>query len=324
MLLPSLLYAQGSDSTEGPRIMPIMSEQPVVFDRSSIQADLDALEQPVISPREVIVAKDHIDTRFNNQEARKLTIPEVEIDDVKRHISRLLRKGGDGRLRTDGNSMTISGLLVEEISADPFDTEVRVEQVSDGVNLWMTMERDSVALTSADASSEFKALEGFLTYQGKDLYREHIEEEVKREEKALGDLQNQYDRLVRDNEKLHKRITDNNIRIEDANREIESLREQRGYSTERAHGFKDDLLRAQDSEEKKSLKKALRDAEREISKIDKDRNKLYDRLVGYQKEIQENEQLISQNLIEQKEMLIAIKKQELLSEAYKKKMEEVK
>ncbi|MEJ2005018.1 MAG: hypothetical protein P8X57_08675, partial [Cyclobacteriaceae bacterium] len=201
ILLP--LYAQESDSSAAPRSKPIMSEQPVIFDRSSIAGELEALQQPVIPAGEVVVEKDRIETRFNDHEARKLFIPEVEIDDVKRYWTRILRKNGESKVRTDGNRMTVSGLLLEDISATPFEAEVQYEQLPEGVNVWIALEQDSVALTSRDEPSLFSALEGFLLNEGKVIYRDFINEEISAEEKVLQDMERDYDRLIRDNERFH-------------------------------------------------------------------------------------------------------------------------
>ncbi|MCA6078141.1 hypothetical protein [Fulvivirga sedimenti] len=323
-LLSFTLYAQKSDSVDGPKIVPILSEQPVIYDRAQIQDQLDAMEQPVLAVGAVEVQQDYISTRFDRHEARKLIIPEVGLDQVRKYWSRSLKKSGDGKLRTDGNRLTIDQVVIESVAADPFDVEVQIEETPDLVNLWMALERDSVALSSNDEPQLFTALESYLRNEGLEIYRSKVQDEIDREEKVLRDLNNDLESLIKDNEKMHKKITDNNLKIEDNNRKLETNKIERRNSVERISERKDILLNARTSEEEKDAKKALKTAEKEGKQLDKDRNKMYDQLVDYQKEIQENEQLISQNLNDQRDMLLSIKKQELLVEAYKTKLASIK
>ncbi len=312
--------AQKSDTVDGPKIMPILSEQPVIYDRGQIADQLDALEQPVLNVGKVEVQQDYISTRFERHESRKLIIPEADIDEVRKYWSRYLKKNGDGKVRTDGNSLSIDGVMIEAVAAEPFDVEIQIEGTPEVVHIWMALERDSVALTSDGDPQLFSALESFMRSEGIEIYRSVVQDEIDREEKVLKDLNNDMESLIKDNEKMHKKITDNNLKIEDNNRKLETNKIERRNAVQRVSERKDILLNARNSEEEKDAKKALRSAEKEGKQLDKDRSKMYDQLVEYQREIQENEQLITENLNDQRDLLLSIRKQELLLEAYKTKL----
>jgi hypothetical protein len=78
------------------------------------------------------------------------------------------------------------------------------------------------------------------------------------------------------------------------------------------------------ADELKNAEKELKKAEKDLKSYMKNEAKLNQNLKKYLDIIRENEQGIIQNLSMQKEKQISIKKQELLLDAYKEKLAQIK
>ncbi len=311
--------AQETASEDG-RIRPIKVDLPIEFPRDSIKAELDELVQPVLPVGEVTVQNDVIKTRFDRHESLKLTIPEAAQDDMKKDWSKYLKKNADGKMKTDGNKVNVQEVELPGISGGAFDAELQFESNPEATFIWLAMERDSAMITSSSPS--FSEAGEELRSRGVAIYQGIVQKEVETEEKVLRKMNSEYDVLVRDSDKMHKKIDDMNARIVNDNNELD-INTQNIADAEDYVDKRRDIVDNASEDQLKDAEKELKKAEKDLQSYIKQEQKLKQNLERYVKTIRENKEGIITNLSMQKDKLMSIKKQELLLDAYKEKLAQI-
>jgi hypothetical protein len=311
------------DSTEI-RKPPVLSDLPIIYDRNLLQKDFEAMEKPVFQAQPIEVAVESVQTRFENHPAIKLKIPEVSMEDVQKSWTRDLKKFGDGKLIREGNIYRIQGVNFEEVSSEVFDVEMQFKEEATHTSLWLAMEMDSAIVTPESHSQLFTSMQEFLQDRGEEAYYEKVENDVNDERKLLDGLEKELNGLVKDNERMHKKISDSNIAINQTNVEIDQNAVEMKISSEEGSRKKAAVSSAYDKETEKEAKKELKKSEKDKKSLQKDREKLFQNIIDYKMVIAQNEQQISQNLTDQKNLLLKIQAQTLRIEGMKDKLDKIK
>ncbi len=302
---------------------PVLSDLPIIYDRNQLSDELAAMKKPILKPSPVVVSTVEMETRLGNAPALQMVIPETSIDNVKRTWQRYLRKEGDGKLQRDGNTLFMEDVMVEEISSEFFNAEMRFDQDSSGTVVKIAMEKDSVIMNPQDDKVFFDAMEDLLVKRGKEAYRDKVEEDLNTERDVLDGMEKELSNLVKDNEKSHKNITDNNIEINQTNMEIDQNEIELRAITQELVQKRSAVSSARDKDSKKAAKKAENSTEKTQKRLQKDREKMFQGIIDSKREIAESEQDISRNLEEQRNLLLKMHQQTLLIEAIKDKMEAI-
>jgi hypothetical protein len=311
------------DSTEL-RKPPVLSDLAIIYDRNLLTDEMNSMEKPVFEALPVQVSVEEISTRFNGHPAIKLSIPEVTLDDLQKSWTKYLRKAGDGKLQKEGNTLVIQDVVFEDASSEMFDVEMQFKQEEDKAVTWLAMEADSTMITPETHAKLFSSMEAFMLEKGKEAYRDKVNADLDQDRKDQDSMQKELNGLVKDSEKLHKKITDNNIAINQMNNEIDQNEIEIKLATEDAMKKKAAISAAYDKDSEKEAKKNHKDAEKDKKKLRKDREKMFQNIVDYKREIAEAEQAIGKNLEDQKNLLLKIHAQTLRIEAMKDKVAKIK
>lgn len=311
------------DSTEI-RKPPVLSDLPIIYDRNQLTRDFEAMEKPVFKAMPVKVTVESIQTRFENHPALKLMIPEVTLDDVQKVWARSLKKAGDGKLLREGNTYRMLGVNFKEVSSEVFDVEMQFKEEGSYISAWLAMEMDSAVISPESHPQMFASMEQYLKERGQEAYYDKVEKDVNEERKLLDGLEKELNGLVKDNEKMHKKISDNNIAINQTNVEIDQNEVEMKLSSDEEVRRKAAVGAAYDKDSEKAAKKEHKKSVRVKKKHRKNREKLFKSIIDSKRVIAENEQQISKNLTEQKNLLLKIQAQTLRIEGMKDKLAQIK
>lgn len=322
MLLVIFPAGAQTDSLEI-RKAPVLSNLPIIFDRGEISQELNAIEQPVFTALPVEVSQVDVTSRAGDQRALQLRIPEVSLDDIDRSWARFIRKEGDGKLERDGNRLFMEDLQIDEVSSKYFNAEFWMDQDSNHAVITMAMMTDSTTINPDTDRDLFNAMEDLLAKRGRETYREKVENDLDEERKKLNDMEKQLNNLVKDSEKSHKRISDNNIAINQANMDIDRNAGELKATGEELGRNRSAVSSARDKESKKEAKKQENQTEKAQKKLQKEREKLFQGIIDAKREIEESEQDIRKNLEDQRQLLLDMHRQTLVIEAMKTKLESI-
>ncbi len=322
LILISLPSLGQTDSTEL-RKPPVLSNLPIIYDRNEVAEQLAAMEKPPLQAMPVTVEMTEADSRFGNQPALRLSVPEVNLENMERSWSRFLRKEGDGKLQREGNSLFMEDIQIEQVSQDHFDAELKFDQDSLGVITDVIISADSVTFNPETDKGIYQAMEDLLIESGKEAYREKVSDDLARERNLLDDMEREMNKLVKDNEKSHKQISDNNIAINQANIEIDQNEIELKNSSQELVRNRSAVSSAADKDARKEAKKTQNRTEKTRKKLQKDREKLFQGIIDAKREIAESEQSIVKNLEDQKDLMIRMHRQTLVIEAMREKLESI-
>jgi hypothetical protein len=226
-------------------------------------------------------------------------------------------------MKSEGNTVRIQEVELPGISGGMFDAELQFESNPEASFIWLAMERDSSMVTPSSDPETFSTASEELRTRGVVIYQEIVQKEVDTEEKVLRKMNSEYDILVRDSDKMHKKIDNMNASIVNDNNELD-INTQNIADAENYVEKRREIVENASADELKNAEKELKKAEKDLKSYIKNEAKLNQNLKKYLDTIRENEQGIIQNLSMQKEKQISIKKQELLLDAYKEKLAQIK
>lgn len=302
----------------------MLSQKSISFDRTALQADINKIEKPVFNPGNIEVIKSAVKTADGNKEALELVIPEVSIDKVRKDWYRTLKKSTKSDVTEKGNSYAAYGSNIKKISNEPIDIEVNFIDKQGAVHVSAILQKDSAVVNPNNYPQIYASAEGYLKRYGLETYKDKVKADIKGEEKTLKDMKKELDKLIKKNEKEHKKISDNRILIDAAEDELKLNDNEREQALVNIQNKRNRVRQVSGKDAVKAAKKDVKTAQKEKKSLEKQRKKTYRGIVSYKSDIERTNQAIDLNLQRQKEQTLVIYKQELKVKALEDKLAMIK
>lgn len=246
-------------------------------------------------------------------------IPEVELNKMQRVWSRKIKNKTKSKVEESGHHFNINNTIISAISDKPVQVESIVKKTDNGV-LIAALYKDS---TTVFGREHKKQVLKFMRPIAVDEYTEVVEEQIEEAELTLKERELELKQLKKMHERMHKQIIDNNADINHAEIVIKDNDLDKERLTELINERKDIMITMPD-------KKTRKDYKRDIKKLEKDREDLYDDntklrkdIFDWKYEIEILEKQIPENEEAQHKKLREIEKQKLIIKALKKKKKDI-
>ncbi len=302
----------------------VLSDKSISFDRTEMQSDIDKIVQPVFTPGKVEVSPGYMKTADGSKEALNLIIPEVAMDLVKKDWYKTIKKSTKSDVNEIGNSYSAYGVSIKNISSEPLDVQLDFSDKQEGVFVAAVFQKDSAVINKDNHPQIYASVESYLKRYGLETYKDKVRSDIKEEEKVYRDMKKELDKLIKKNEKEHKKISDNKLLIDAAEDELKLNDHEREQALENIQNKRNRVRQVSGKEAVKIAKKDVKRAVNKKKDLEKDRKKTYRSIVEYKSDIERANQAIDLNLQRQKEQTLFIYKQELKIKALEDKLELIK
>ena len=252
----------------------------------------------------------------------RVDIYQAEKKDVENTWSKLIRNETKSKAENVNNELFIPGTYLKYISGKPLNVYTIINQYEDHLEVNAFFELDSVFLTKENHETEYLAARKFVREFAVTCYRIGVAEEVKKDEKKLDGLEEQLDNLTNENDRLHKKISEENRNIDNDKEKIATSELDQERVSRQVQSDKEQLAASKSAnageEVIKTAEKKLKDSENELSKLQrqednlhKDIDKSEENIREYERNIKDNEQnmeLKRSDITQQKEFVYKLQK----------------
>lgn len=302
----------------------VLSDKSISLDRAELQKDIDQIVKPVFTPGKVEVMQSSINTSSGPKEAIQLSIPEVNIDKVRKDWYKTMKKSSKNDVNEKGNSYAVNGASIKKVSNEPIDMEVNFTDNQGTILMSAVFLKDSTVVNSSNYPQIYASAEGYLRRYGLETYQSKVKSDIKEEEKNLKNLKKELERMIKKNEKEHKKISDNKLLIDAAEDELKLNDSERERALVNIQNKRERVRQVSGKDAIKEAKRDVKEAQNEKKSLEKSRKKTYRGIVEYKSDIERANQAIDLNLQRQKEQTLTIYKQELKVKALEEKLAAIK
>lgn len=300
-LLPALLAtaAVGQDANTSIADSTAAMPSPRELQRVNNTMDASPLRAKVLKPG--IITLEGVDQNMSRgeQPGLKLYIPEVTPVNFVRDFEKAVKKRTKEKSKTEGDEFIISGTQLKAISDSPLNVYSIIAEQDSGTVATVFLEDDSTFISHAQNAEKYEKAKVLLYDIGVDAYKKVVSDKLDEEKKKLRDMENDFGKLTRANEKAHANIKENEARILNTESDIEAnLREQKAKD-EQILNQKTHVASLGTKEEKKSAQSDLKELNKEKDRLRKDNVSMHRDIVKYRSNIEELEREIEKNLQEQ-------------------------
>lgn len=152
-------------------------------------------------------------------EAMVLFIPDGSRSDVEKQWKSFLKPFG-GKMKMSRGELISMGTEISDLSNKSVDIFTTVEKQDRGVNLVSLFYMHNNFLTFEENPKEYEQAARLLKEFGHEYHKHLVEDELADEEKAMKKLQSQGEKLVKENDNLHKDIEKYKRLIKEAEADI--------------------------------------------------------------------------------------------------------
>ncbi len=237
-------------------------------------------------------------------------IPQTNLKEAEKNWLKYLGNGSKGKATVvNGNSLQV-GVVNKNVSANPFDVNSKLRETTEGVQLTVWFPENSKVFTSKEQSTGAnQAMEKYVRDFGVQEYTRVVQRELKAEQDKLKKLESELARLIKDEEKSIKTVSENERTTERANDAIATNNRDIQNSTDKISGQKYNVERnAADANAQKGAKKTLGELEDDKKDLQKQNEKQGKQMDSRGKE----------NRAEERSMVSSIEKQAAKTEAIEK------
>ncbi len=138
----------------------------------------------------------------------RVRIYQAEKKEIDNAWSKVIRNDTKSKVENVNNEFSIIWTNLKDISQKPINVYAIINPYQTYVELNAFFELDSVFITKASNETEYLAARKFVRDFAIEKYREALAAEIKTEEKKLSDLEGDLDKFVKENDNLHKKISE--------------------------------------------------------------------------------------------------------------------
>ena len=241
------------------------------------------------------------------QTAFEVAVPQAKPDDAIDLWKKTIIPGGllkkTPKMEKVKDEWVVNDVLINDITSLPLNVITQVSSFPGNIYVRIFLQSEGGFLGSPGSSPETTdAAVKFIREYGVAVYREAVEKELKKEENILRGLENDLNRLTRQEKSLGNKI-------ENAQQDEEELKDEAKQNKEILKDARKNP-ETQSSEAREELEKQLKSTEKDINKAQKAQSK-------FEKKESKNEK-------EQREKAFEIEKQKVRVEEVKKKLDNIK
>jgi len=253
------------------------------------------------------------------QTAYIVRIPLAILKDVQGNWVKRLQENIKTKVINVNDEYLLSNVVIGEITLDTLSIYSLFIEKEDGVVLNVFIRIDSVFFSPKEDKTQLAAekidngIKNYIRRFAVDQYRIFSEKDLEAEQKILKGLQDEYDKLGKDNEKLKKDISSLENNIEKTEREIATLDQEIELKNKESLTHKTGMQALVLEDEKKAALSRDKEIEKEKNKLEKDRTGLKNDISDMKSDIDKNEKTIDDNikLQEEKQKEIDFQKEEV-------------
>ena len=247
---------------------------------------------------------------LGEQPAYIVDIPNADFKKVEKAWKKKIEEGTKIKSEKINNEIVILGAVLEEITSTPFNIYSKIYEIDTAVRLVNFFEIDSVFLYHPEYGTHeeeiYLAVKNAIHDFAVKQYKYVVNEDLEDANKVLAALEKEYDGLVKEKEKFHKVIKENEQDIEKSNDIIDEC----DGDIEIKKGEIEDqkkvvaLFKKGDPDKKKQAETDLNNIRKEKKKLGKKKEKELKNIVEYESDIIEAERDIV-NLEKEQELKVA-------------------
>lgn len=241
------------------------------------------------------------------QTAYIVRIPLAILKDVQGNWVKRLQENIKTKVINVNDEYLLSDVVIGEITLDTLSIYSLFIEKEDGVVLNVFVQIDSAFFSPKEDKTHLAAekidngIKNYVRRFAVDQYRYFAENDLEAEQKILKGLQDEYDKLGKDNEKLKKDISSLENNIEKTEREIASLDQEIDLKNKESLTHKTGMQALVLEDEKKAAQARDKELEKEKNKLEKDRTGLKNDISDMKSDIEKNEKTIDDNIKLQEE-----------------------
>ena len=255
---------------------------------------------------------------FGKQNGIKVNIYQADKKKVEKAWSKAIREKTKSKVENQNNEIFILSTTLEEISPNPVNIYSIINEYPDYVELNAFVEVNGKFISARTNETAYLGARKFLRDFGVACYKEAVKDELNAEETRLGDLERDMKKLINDNDKLHKNISEEERSIDVSEREIQTNE----LDQKRARGLieqqKNQIAKLRHEEQIKEAEKVLKGYEGDLSKLQKQNENMHKdidkseaKIRDYKRNIVDNEKEMERKQAEitgQKKVIYAVEK----------------
>lgn len=255
---------------------------------------------------------------LGKQNGLKMNIYQATKKQVEKDWTNTIRVNTKSKVENINNELFIIQTNIKAISPNPVNIYSVINEYPDYVELNAFVEVDGKFISSNTHETEYLGARKFLRDFGIACYKDAVKEELGTEESTLKGLEKEFKKLVGENDKLYKDISQEERSIEVNKKEIQTneldQRRTRGLIEQQ----KSQLAKLRSEEQKKEAEKVLKNFESDLTKLQKQHESLHKdidkseaKIRGYQRSIKSNENDMARKQVEiegQKKVVYQVEK----------------
>ncbi|MBN2484407.1 MAG: hypothetical protein JXB34_00390 [Bacteroidales bacterium] len=200
-----------------------------------------------------------------------VTIPEVPLKTIEDSWVKNIEKGTKSKVQKELGEMTIFGSIMKEIAGGPINVYSYVKQSDSAVLLAVSFElKKNEYINSANREYEFGKAKEYLFLFAKSHYLDLAKEQLQTEEKKLKKLENDFESLQNEKNKLDRLIQSNSSTIATTSDELVVLRANLLSLNNELTSQNEQFKSLESGAAKDEKKKYIADLEKRIKKTNSD------------------------------------------------------
>jgi peptidoglycan hydrolase CwlO-like protein len=251
-----------------------------------------------------------------------LSIPETKPSAVKTSWIKAIEKGTKTKVKVDKNEMTLFGAIITDIYDGSMNIISKTVDYDSLTKLFVSAEttRDNFIGRS---SSEFDKLSKYLKKFGKEQYVKVAKDQLSAEEAKLRDLEKDLKSARKSNERFEKGIQSAKVRISEQNDKIKNINKELEILEIRIGNSSTILSTLEEGDDKKAKQSELKDLQKKKKSLLKDINSAENSISKANTSIHDNKKDIELNDDKQKELGEKIIQQKHIIDKFEKKLKTI-
>ena len=252
-----------------------------------------------------------------------VNIKQAKKKNVQNAWEKMLKNYNESKEKVEDNKgeIFITGAFIERLHHDNINIYALITELDEGSRVEAFFELDSVFVNSSNNKDASLVITNMMEEFAVDAFKNAVEDELEEEKKKLSDLEKDLEKLVKENEKMHKTIAMGESDI--TSLEVELDANKQAYNPN--YGKTVPVLDSEGNEiDRAPAPKAVVNIDPDTKKeLDKEHKKLSKKKYKLESKIREAERDIPVNLQEQEAKKVEIEEQKKQVEKVMQKLESV-
>jgi hypothetical protein len=236
-----------------------------------------------------------------NYPCYSVKIPQAELKSVQQNWVKKLQEGNKIKVKEVDQELTLIGALKPELTPDSVNIFSLLVQTDSAVTLNMFIEIDSVFFGPKDDKTDLasdktdNSIRNYIRAFAVEQYKQAVTDELEAQQKILKDLENDLEKLVKEEENLVKENSDLENNIEASEREIQEIDNNLTLKNQEILAHNTTMQTIVLEADKKAAQDKQKVLEKEKNQLEKSRSKAKDQISDDKSQIEKNEKAIKQS-----------------------------